>query len=356
MDTFPPLGWIDGTANRDKNAAKRPIDEVVAESTLTARPFFKRKRFYPPWNLPSLQRFDSPESSISASDFFVHEFKWDHKTTGVDTFDVLCDTNFFGHDVSSHLRQGEFLLLYTGPRNLRQTLVNAKLQRSRQILPDGHGDSKVSALKNVVPLNKLAQLINDTVRSQKKHLRAVEDRDLDFPAYLDRVMGICEIGGLSSMISRLRTPYDFWNYFKPLGFLHSIDGKSNHDGSACPLLSILHSGLSYTSHLPGKFAPTGSRLYYGVGMTTAFKPDETLVQNPVFNYPRPLLVHVADDTPRKLVRQCGFVGTDRENCVTPSIFKYVGNFVTNYRPAETNIARSPYLQVDMLRAPFSVYT
>jgi len=354
MDVFPPLGWINGTANRDKNAAKRPIDEVLDEGTLTARPFFKRKKFYPPWNLPSLQRFDSPESSISERDFFVHEFKWDHKTTSVDTFDVLCDTNFFGHDIGSNLTQGEFLLLYTGPRNLRQTLVNAKLQRTRQVLPDGHGDTKVSALKKVVPLNKLAQLINDTVKFQRKRF-GVADLVLDFPHYVDKVLEVSEMGSLASLISRLRTPYDFWSYFKPLGFLHSMDGKPNYDGSACPLLSIQHSGLSYTSHLPGKFAPTGSRLYYAVGMTNAFKQDEGLVKNAVFNYPRPSLVYVTDETPRNLVRQCGFVGTSRENCTAPNIFKYVGNFVSNYRPTESNMARSPYLQVDMLRSPFLVY-
>ena len=355
MDAFPPLGWINGTANRDKNATKRPIDEVVDESTLTARPFFKRKRFYPPWNLPSIQRFDSPERSILQSDFFVHEFKWDDKTTSVDTFDVLCDTNFFGHDIGKNLIRGEFLLLYTGPQNLRQTLVNSKLQRSRQILPYGHGDSKVSALKKVVPLNKLAQLINDNVKLQRK-LFSGADVGLDFAQYVNKVIENSELGSLTSLTSRLRTPYDFWSYFKPLGFLHSMDGKPNYDGSACPLLSIQHRGLSYASHLPGKFAPTGARLYYAVGMTNTFKRDESLVRNPVFNYPRPSLVYVTDDAPKNLARQCGFVSVSREDCATPSLFKYVGNFVSNYRPAETNTARSPYLQIDMLRSPFLVYS
>ncbi len=355
MDAFPPLDWINGTANRDKNAAKRQIDEVVNKDTIAARPFFKRKRFNPPWNLPSLQRFDSPESAISGSDFFVHEFKWDHKTTGVDTFDVLCDTNFFGYDIGKSLTRGEFLLLYTGPRNLTQTLVNAKLQRSRQVLPHGHGDVKVSALKKVVPFNKLSQLINDTVKCQKKRFCVADEVGIDFHRYVDKVMESCEIGSFSSLVSRLRTPHDFWNYFKPLGFLHSIDGKENYDGSACPLLSILHSGLSYTSHLPGKFAPTGSRLYYAVGMTSAFNHNEILARETVFNYPRPSLVYVTDDTPKNLVRQCGFVCVSREGCTTPCIFKYVGNFVSNYRPTDTNLARSPYLQVDMLRSPFLVY-
>jgi hypothetical protein len=355
MEAFPPLAWIDGTANRDKNATKRQIDEVVDQSTIEARPFFKRKRFYPPWNLPSIQRFDSPETSISGSDFFPHEFKWDDKTTSVDTFDVLCDTNFFGHDVGKNLIRGEFLLLYTGPKNLRQTLVNAKLQRSRQFLPDGCGDSKVSALRKVIPLNKLAQLINDTVKSQRKYF-GFADVALSFEQYVNKVLETSELGGLTSLISRLRTPYDFWSYFKPLGFLHSMDGKPSYEGNACPLLSIQHRGLSYTSHLPGKFAPTGARLYYAVGMTNAFNQDERLVENAAFNYPRPTLVYVTEDTPKNLVRQCGFVSASRENCTAPSLFKYVGNFVSNYRPVETNTARSPYLQVDMLRSPFSVYS
>lgn len=358
MDTFPPLGWISGTANRDKNATKRQINEVVEENTLTSRPFFKKTRFNPPWNLPSIRRFDSPERTSLEHGLFVHEFKWDDKTTSVDTFDVLCDTHFFGHDIGTSLIQGEFLLLYTGPQNLKQTLVNARLQRDHQVLPHLQHDQRVSAMKKVIPLNKLAQLINDGIKYQRHFFSAAqrENADLDFEQYVGQVLRSSELGSLLSLFSRLRTPYDFWRYFRPLGFLHSLDGKANYDGSSCPLLSIQHRGLKYVTHLPGKYAPTGTSLYYGVGMTNMFKQSETIVKNAVFNYPRPSLVYVANDTPKNLVRECGFVNLSRENCSTPSLFKYVGNFVSTYKAAETSTAPCPYIQIEMLREPFVVYT
>ena len=354
MEGFEPLRLDSGTANRDKNAKKRQIDEVVQESTITARPFFKKRRFYPPWNLPSIHRFDSPEHAISKNDLFIHEIKWDDKTTGVHTLDVLCDTLFFGHDIGKNLKQGEFLLLYTGPQNLRNTLINAKLQRSENVLPSGGTDSNSSKLKRVVPLSKLLQLITECVKVQRDYFdhRHV---DMTFAEYVNQVTKKFELGGIVSLMSRMRTPDDMWRYFKPLGFLHSIDGKPDYEGSSYPLVSVQHWGLKYTSHLNGRFAPKGCHLYYVVGMTNMYRREELLGRNPVFNYPRPLLVYSADDRPSNLVRQFGFVGVDREHCATPCLLKYVGNFVTDYRPSSSNMARAPYLQIDMLREPFSVY-
>lgn len=238
MDAFDPLRLDSGTANRDKNAKRRNIDEVLHEGTIAARPFYKRRRFYPPWNLPSIHRFDSPEQSISENGLFVHEIKWDDKTTGVHTFDILCDTIFFGHDIGKHLIQGDFLLLYTGPQNLRNTLINAKLQRDANFLPSGQTDSNVSKLKRVVPLNKLLQLINDCVKLQRDYFdhRHV---DITYTDYVNEITKKFQLGGIVSLLSRLRTPDDMWRYFKPLGFLHSFDGKPVYGGNSCPLISVL---------------------------------------------------------------------------------------------------------------------
>ena len=349
--------FFDGTASRDHNALRRPLREGLSESSVGERAPFKRTRFYEPWNLPSLQQFNEP-ASIFDDGLFVHEVKWDDKTTGVHTVDKMCDTNFFGYDIGPGLTTGEFLLLYTGPPNFKTSLINSRIIRSSTVLPY-RNENRPSRVCKVVPLTKLTEIISDTVKRQREFFDLTH-LDLSYESFLDEIGKNFDTGSLTSVLSRLRTPEDFCQYFKPLGFLHSFDGKPVYDGNNYPLVTAVHYGNKYiarfNSGTDGNLAPKGSSLYYAVGLHKMFHSEETWGHNCVFNYPLPRLTYSLHNVPHKLVRELGYVHQSREGHPVPSVMQYVGSFITDfYAHAGTSTRLSPYVQVDMLRNPTLVY-
>lgn len=341
-----------GSGNRDLNRAlKRPLDDGVNTKRLINSAPFKNPTFFTPDSLPGVKRFDAPQYALAAADFVPHRIKRDAATTDVHTFDVLCETHFFGHDTSANIDVGQFLLMYTGPRNLAGSIANEQIRERANGLPRVRPIAqcrKAERCHVVIGLKQLRRLIDEQVKKESTYFESI-GHSVNSVSYVTIVEKKDGLGGFASLLSRCKNPEDFSKLFVPLGFVHSIEGL----GSAYPLVSILNYGLQYVSPLypssgDGQ-ASAGNHVYYFVGMKRGFQMDAA------FQYVKPALLYGYDDRVRQLAKRESYSGKGKDGVTIPCLFKYIGYFVRDYIFSESIECRSPHLRIDTLGGLKNIY-